>query len=160
MSKADPTAAASGPQNTDAPEAQPPSGDALRSHAAARLAEQLDIGADLLARCEHFANLPKGDRLGAVYAAARLMRANAMAAQALGQLAEIERLESRIAKHIQSPVPDWTDSNSILEESLPRELNLTMLRYMKLIAEETLGPALREGPETDAPAATHPAPRT
>jgi hypothetical protein len=45
------------------------------------------------------------------------------------------------------------DSNSTLENSLERELRLTMLRYMKLRADETLEPALNEAAaaEDDAP---------
>ncbi|HEY0282670.1 MAG TPA: hypothetical protein VGC27_08610 [Rhizomicrobium sp.] len=116
----------------------------LRRLAAERLAEHLDIGASLIARCEHLAELPKGDRLGAIYAAARLMHANAHVARAFAQVAQLERRQRTIIEHIQPLVLKSADSNSSLENELERELRLKMLRYMKLVAAETLDPALDE----------------
>jgi hypothetical protein len=143
MTNPDPQAAP-GPESTDASATPPESDDDFRRHAIARLAENLDLGADLLARCEHFANLPKGNRLNAVFAAARLMNANAAAAKALAQLAQVERRQRTIVERIQPSAPVLNDSNSILQDSLIRDVNLTMLRYMKLVADEDLGPAIDE----------------
>jgi hypothetical protein len=72
------------------------------------------------------------------------MRANAQIAQALAHVAQVERRSRRIVEHVQPSVPNLIDSNSILENSLESELRLTMLRYMKLRADETLAPALDE----------------
>ena len=126
------------------------SDDELRHHAAARLAEHLDLGSDFLQRCEQLAGLNKGDRLGPIYAAARMMGANARAGLAFAQVAQVERRSRTIVERVQPPVANFTDSNSSLENSLQRGLYLTMLRYMKLVADETLVPAINEASENDA----------
>ena len=136
------------------------SDEELRRLAVARLAEHLDIGSSLVARCEHLAELPKGDGLAPLYAAARLMHANAHIARSFAQVAQVERRQRTIIEHIQPAVLKMADSNSTLENELERGLRLTMLRYMKLLADETLEPALEEAaaaaaednaPQGDAP---------
>ena len=157
MTKDNPQAPA-GQTSAVVPEEEPSaarSDEEFRRLAAERLTEYLEMGASLIARCEHLAELPKGDRLGPLYAAARLMRANALVAQVLANVAQVERRSRRIIEHVQPSVPNLNDSNSILENSLERELRLKMLCYMKLLMAETLEPALDEAaaaaPEDNAP---------
>ena len=164
MTEPEPSATGSGGQ-TNAAElrteaALDKSDEELRRLAVARLAEHLDIGSSLVARCEHLAELPKGDGLAPLYAAARLMHANAHIARSFAQVAQVERRQRTIIEHIQPAVLKMADSNSTLENELERGLRLTMLRYMKLLADETLEPALEEAaaaaaednvPQGDAP---------
>ena len=106
-------AAPSGEYSAILPDGElPPRDDELRRSAAERLAETLDMGSNLIERCEHFANLPKGDRLGALYAAARLMRSNALVAQALANVVQVERRQRSIVERIQTRKPNWNELNS------------------------------------------------
>jgi hypothetical protein len=88
------------------------------------------------------------------------MHANAHIARSFAQVAQVERRQRTIIEHIQPAVLKMADSNSTLENELERGLRLTMLRYMKLLADETLEPALEEAaaaaaednaPQGDAP---------
>ena len=121
MKKENPQAARTGGQTSAVvPEEQNPrtedatgkSDEELRHFAVARLAEHLDVGAGLVARCEHLANLPGGDRLGPLYAAARLMRANAQIASALARVAQVEIRRRSIVERIQPPDPRLAELNS------------------------------------------------
>jgi hypothetical protein len=118
----------------------------LRHHAVGRLAEYLDFGTSLVQHCEHLAALPTGDRLAPVYAAARLMIANARVAQAFVEVAELERRRRTIVEHIQPTVVQMADSNSTLANKLEEELRLKMLRYMTLVASEKFDPVLKDAP--------------
>lgn len=120
------------------------SDDELRHHGAARLAEHLDMTTDLVERCGQLAGMREGDRVAPLYAAARLMQANAQIAKALGYVAQTEIRRRTIIEHIQPPAAKTAYSNCSLENRLEDELRLTMLRYMKLLADETLEPSLRE----------------
>lgn len=151
----------------------PPSGDfyskdvlemsdeELRRLCAARLAEQLDLGSSLVQRCEHLAALPKGDRAKSLFAAARLIGAGAQAAKAFADVAQVERRRRTIVEHIQPPVTRSNDSNSSLQGKMIDELENKILGYMKLYAEETYDPVLKEAADraakTAAEAGTGPA---
>jgi len=125
------------------------SDDELRHHAVARLAQHLDIASDLVLRCEQLSGMPEGDRVAPLYAAARLLHANAHIARALAQVAQAETRRRTIVEYIQSPVAKTADSNCSLENQMESALRVKMLRYMKLLADETLNPALRKA-EVDA----------
>ena len=127
--------------------------DDFRRFAETRLADQLDYGASLVARAEHLAELPQGDRLNPLFAAARLMNATARVARELALLARVERRQRTIVERVQPSVPLSPDSNSTLEDSLERELRLKMLRYMQLFASETF-----DGPLEKAAAFANKAP--
>ncbi len=88
----------------------------LRRRAVERLGDHLEIGISLAEHCEMLAGKLKGDRLGPVYAAARLMRANAAVAEALATLAQIERRRRSIVERIQTPNPKKAELNSRLQE--------------------------------------------
>jgi hypothetical protein len=120
------------------------SDEMVRTFAVARLAQQLDIGTRMLTHCSHLEKLPNSARPDAVYAAARLMQANANLARALGQMAQVERRQRTIIERIQRPAAVSNDSNSILEATLFQQLTMKMLRYMTGFAGETLDPAIKE----------------
>jgi hypothetical protein len=126
------------------------SDDQLRHHAAARLAEHLDIATDLVERCGQLAGMRDGDRIAPIYAAARLLHANAHIGEALARAAQAEIRRRTIVEYIQSPVAQTADSNCSLENRLEAALRVKMLRYMTLLADETLDPALRKA-QDDAP---------
>ncbi len=86
--------------------------DDLRRLAVERLAEHLDMGAALIGRCEDLASASRGDRLGPLYAAARLLRANAHVASALAQVAQVERRHRSFVQRIQPPGPTAEELNS------------------------------------------------
>ncbi len=68
----------------------------------------------MLARCEAMSNVARGDRLGPIYAAARLMNANAQVAHALAHVALVERRSRSIVETIQPPRPENAELNSRL----------------------------------------------
>ena len=123
------------PENTD---------EELRRFAVARLADHLEMGVSLVARCEHFAELPKGDRLNPLFAAARLMNANANVAKAFAQVAQVDRRQRTIIERVQPPAAQNTDSNSTLEYDLERMIRLKMLGYMAIVVSERFDPVLKE----------------
>ena len=83
-----------------------------RQSAAAELAGYLAQSGTLLARCVAMAKATRGDRLGPMYAAARLMNANAQVARALAHVALVERRTRTIVETIQPPKPENTELNS------------------------------------------------
>ncbi len=82
-----------------------PTDDALRRLAGERLAQHLALGAVLVARCEQLALASRGDRLGPLMAAARLMQANAKVAETLAHVALVERRQRSIIEHNQAVEP-------------------------------------------------------
>ena len=98
--------------------------EAYRLFAVEELALQLVRGGALLARCEAIANAGRADELGPIYAAARLMNANAQITKALAQVALVERRSKTIIETIQKPDPENAGLNSIFSPqqiSSPRQ---------------------------------------
>jgi NAD-specific glutamate dehydrogenase len=93
--------------------------DDLRRLAVERLADHLEIGASLIERCETLAFAQRGDRLGPLYAAARLMHAQARVAGALAHVAQVERRRRSITERIQTVRPNPQDLISRIEEKDP-----------------------------------------
>jgi hypothetical protein len=146
---APPGAAALPPVAAD--DAEPPySDEAMRRLAVERLADHLDIATGLMERCEHLAALPKGKRVEPIFAAARLMQADAQVAKALAQMAQVERRQRTIIERIQPPVPVSTDSNSNPVGVLIETLSEKMLRYMNVLADEKLTPTIIEAERSAA----------
>jgi len=128
----------------------------LRHFAAARLAQQMDVLANLTEHCEAMAAIPSRNRLEAVNSAARVVAASAFAAKAMAEVTEAEHRHRRIVETIQKPAPQIADSNSnpdmspaererqsvdaVLFDTLQRK----MLLYMNLLAAESFDPALKE----------------
>lgn len=113
--------------------------EALRRLAAERLADHLEIGISLAGHCEMLAGKTKGDRLGPVYAAARLMRANAAVAEALANVAQIERRRRSIVERIQPPDPKKAELNSRLQqEKISTEQREKVFRRMNELVEESI----------------------
>lgn len=89
-----------------------PQDEVHRQSAAAELADHLAQSGALLARCVAMAKATRGDRLGPMYAAARLMNANAQVARALAHVALVERRTRTIVETIQLPKPENAELNS------------------------------------------------
>lgn len=142
------------------------SDEALRRRAATYMTQHLESAGSLIERCEHLALQAKGDRMRPIHAAARLLQADARVAQALGQLAKVERRQHTIVERIQPPQPVLKHSNSSLANSDPQielidEMVGKMLRYLKVIADERLDPVLNEvAEEENARAKENSAPAT
>jgi hypothetical protein len=96
-------ASASAPQEQD---------EAHRQSAANELAAYLASARTMLARCEAMAKATRGDRLGPIYAAARLMNANAQVAKVLAQVVLVESRRRMIIETIQPPKPEKAELNS------------------------------------------------
>jgi hypothetical protein len=92
-----------------APQAQD---EVHRQSAARELAAFLASARTMLARCEAMSRAARGDRLGAIHAAARLMNANAQVAKVLAQVALVESRRRMIVETIQSPAPKKAELNS------------------------------------------------
>jgi hypothetical protein len=138
MSKDDPHTVREDGQSAP-PEQADKRDDELRLLAAERLAEYLDIGAGLVARCEHLAAVPKGDRLGPLNAAARLMRANAQVAQALATVAQVERRRRSIVERIEPVDPKIAELNSENKKNeIGAETRLKIYRRMKELVEAAI----------------------
>jgi len=98
-----------GSENTPAPPSQD---EVHRQSAVEELAGFLARGGAMLARCEAMSNVARGDRLGPVYAAARLMNANAQVARALAHVALVESRRRMIVETVQPPAPKNARLNS------------------------------------------------
>lgn len=87
----------------------------IRRYAAQQLVNHLKIGADLAERCELLSHRAKADKLGPLYAAARLAHANARVAEALANVVQIERRHRSIIERIQPPEPKNPELNSCFQ---------------------------------------------
>jgi hypothetical protein len=83
-----------------------------RQSAVEALAQHLARGGALLARCETLAEAKRGDRLGPIYAAARLLNADAQVARALAHVGLVERRSRTIVETIQAPGAQNSELNS------------------------------------------------
>lgn len=127
---------------------EPASDEELRRLAVSRLADHLEIGISLAGHCEMLAGKTTGDRLGPVYAAARLMRANAAVAEALANLAQIERRRRSIVERIQSPDPKQAELNSRLQqEKSAAEERLKLISHADGLLEQMIRSGKVEGDE-------------
>ncbi len=86
--------------------------DAHRQSAASELAAYLACARTMIARCEAMSKAARGDRLGPIHAAARLMNANAQVARALAHVALVESRHRTIVEKIQSPAQKNPQLNS------------------------------------------------
>ena len=83
-----------------------------RQSAVEELAGYLVKAGGMIDRCEAMSKAARGDRLGPVYAAARLMNANAQVARALAHVALVESRHRTIVEKIQPPAPKNPQLNS------------------------------------------------
>jgi len=125
--------------------------DELRRAAAGQLAQHLELGAALVARCETLSQAPRGDRLGPLYAAARLMRANAQVAQVLAHVALVERRNRSIVEHIQPPDPKKAELNSNLRtREVTAQDRLKFYNRLNEHIEQTIRARTGESEERDS----------
>ena len=94
--------------------------EALRRLALEHLAEQLDMGVSLVGRCQTLAGVNRGDRLGPLSAAAKLMNSGARVAQALAHVGLVERRHRSIIERIQPPRTEEDELNSRKRKYLAR----------------------------------------
>lgn len=136
--KRKPTAASRGTDIVPAPQKgeiiAPLSHDERHREAAVEsLSESLDEARALLARCTAMANAKRGDRLGPVYAAAKLMQAHAQIARALAHVALVERRSRTIVETIQPRAAKNPELNSAISyppgES-PKEKLLDLIKRL------------------------------
>jgi hypothetical protein len=84
----------------------------FRHLAAEHMAEQLGMSVSLVGRCTDLAGAARGDRVGPLAAAARLMNASARVGQVLAHVALVERRHCSIVERIQPPKPAEEELNS------------------------------------------------
>lgn len=125
--------------------------DALRRFAAEQLAQHLETGASLVERCEALALTSRGDRLGPLNAAARLMHANAHVAQTLAHVALVERRSRSIIERIQPPDPKIAELNSKMQdEETAIRSRLKFYRRMNEHIEQSIRARTGESEEPDS----------
>jgi hypothetical protein len=105
-------ALAAGQGGTEANPAPQSQDEVHRQSAVEGLARFLARGDTMLARCESMSKVARGDRLGPIYAASRLMNANAQVARALAHVALVESRRRMIVETIQPPRPEKAELNS------------------------------------------------
>jgi hypothetical protein len=120
----------------------------VREFAVDKLAEHLAVGVSLAQLCEDLANKTNGDRLGPIYAAARIMRANAAVAEVLATVGGIERRRRSIVERVPAPKsnpnPDSGELNSGLQK-IKSPVGERMERFRQLNAEIERAAAMKPG---------------
>jgi hypothetical protein len=123
--------------------------EAHRQSAVEALAQHLARGGALLARCETLAEAKRGDRLGPIYAAARLLNADAQVARALAHVGLVERRSRTIVETLQAPgaqnnelnsrfAADGDDARAEFERRLDRRLQIKRAEQERL-QDEAIG---------------------
>ncbi len=104
-----------------------------RQSAVEALAQHLARGGALLARCETLANAVRGDRLGPIYAAARLLNADAQVARALAHVGLVERRSRTIVETVQAPGAQNSELNSgFADDDARAELERRLDRHLQI----------------------------
>jgi hypothetical protein len=111
---------------------------ALRAAAASHLTEQLARTARLTARCEDLASARRGDRIAALNAAARLVRADASTLSMLVRVAQIESVHRTIVDKFSGLTPHGAYSNSNFFEDEEKKREDARAKLAKLIESHVL----------------------
>ena len=85
------------------------------------LVDYLESGSSLVARCEDLVVTQPNDKLGAIYAVARLMQATARVAEALSRFAPAEQRRRSVVLHVQDDRPTREELIREIEEKNARE---------------------------------------
>ena len=109
------TEPAAPPEQQKAPHS---SDDARRSEAVQHLADNLEIGSSLIARCEEFALKSRDAHFEPMHAAARLMTASAKLADAFSNVAQVERRRRSIVERIEPIDPKQRELNERNKKNL------------------------------------------
>jgi len=104
--------------NAEQPITRLSSDDALRREALQHLADNLEVGSSLLARCEEFALKSREANLAPMHAAARLMQASAKLADSLSNVAQVERRRRSIVERIEPIDPQQRELNERKRKNL------------------------------------------
>lgn len=148
-----PSAADTAPRKSQSAQAEPeylppepggvyPADEALRRHAAARLSELLDVGAEMARYCELHLGGNKAKRFEAVHAMARLMQASSAIGNSAAHLTQAERRSRKIIERVQSPAQNSNDSISKSAGQKIDQLTDCALSYLTMLANETLVPEI------------------
>jgi hypothetical protein len=127
--------------------------EASRQAVALRLMEQLDDGVELGARLvADPAFSSPDDRVTVILTLARITNANANLGRAISQLIQVEQRRRTIIEHVETS-PPWNASNFKQEIPLMEEIQKKIIHYMKVVADETFDPAIKEAEEAAKAAA-------
>ncbi len=125
--------------------------EARRQSVAQELAGYLARGTALLNRCETLASAKRGDRLGPILAAARLLNANAQVARVLAQVALVERRSRTIVEAVQphKPTPEELLARDIAHAAEQKDARAKLERRLDHLLEAARAKYPKE--EEDAP---------
>ena len=127
------------------------SNDALRRAAAQHLADDLEIGSSLIARCEEFALKSRSEKLAPMYAAARLMSASAKLADSLSTMALVERRRRSIVERIEPINPKQRELNERNKKNLvDANMRMKIWRRMDEHIEQSIRARSGEAGATDS----------
>jgi hypothetical protein len=122
--------------------------ESVRRVVALRLMEHLDDGVELASQiCNDPFLRCSDDRINAAFSVVRMINANAQLGRAIANFTQIEQRRRLIVERVEAPSPVLNDSISIQDVQLARDMTNKMFRYMKVIADETFDPAIKEADE-------------
>lgn len=127
----------------DAPETR------LKQAAADHIAAQLACNARLMARCEALADAKRGDRIAALNAASRLMRADAGLLAQLARVAQIESVHRTISQTIPVFGGGAPGLNSNFSEEEAEATREKLWRRMNEHVEAAIAARTRDPPKDD-----------
>jgi hypothetical protein len=108
-----------------------------RQNAVEELAGYLTQSREMLARCNTLSKATRGDRIGPLNAAARLMTANAQVAKALAHVALLESRHRTIVETVQPPKPENPELNSQIPNPLSAAKTMAEMEYrLEQLTEE------------------------
>lgn len=123
--------------------------ESVRRVVALRLMEHLDDGVELASQIcnDPYLRCPD-DRINAAFSVARMINANAQLGRAIANFTQIEQRRRLIVERVEQPLV-LNDSISIQDAQLAHDLRNKMFRYMKVLADETFDPAIKEAEEAE-----------
>lgn len=127
----------------------PPPEIALRHAAANHITASLARNARLMARCEELAGARRGDRIAALNAAARLMRADSGTLSMLARVAQMESIHRTITQTIPAFGANEPGLNSNLSEEEQEKLREKIWRRMNEHVQDAIAARTSDPPEDD-----------
>ncbi|MGA9795359.1 MAG: hypothetical protein WBQ17_07475 [Rhizomicrobium sp.] len=121
---------------------------ALRTAAASHLQANLARNGRLMAHCEKLAGARRGDRVAALNAAARLIRADAGMLSTLARVAQIESVHRTIVDKFSGLTPHGANSNSNFYQDREKEGEAAHAKLTRIVEaavtahERTIGQAM------------------
>lgn len=140
--------------NGNVSQSQPSAEDEAQRRSTVReLAGYLARGAALLDRCETLASAKRGNRLGPILAASRLLYANAQVAKVLAQVALVESRRRTIVETVQpyKPTPDELLAQDIAQAQADDDAHAQLERRLDELLEASRAKTAREEALAAAP---------